>query len=119
MPCYSKKTILTIKKALQKTASLFIESFLTGCGSVWLEYSVRDAGVARSNRAIPTRFFWDALASLFFTLAGCLPKNIIGQISKNINFLIFQIYKIYQRINFYEKIICQALFPNRGIIFKK
>ena len=26
----------------------------TGCGSVWLERSVRDAEAARSNRAIPT-----------------------------------------------------------------
>ena len=30
-------------------------SFLTGCGSAWLERSVRDAEAARSNRAIPTR----------------------------------------------------------------
>lgn len=32
-------------------------SLLTGCGSVWLERSVRDAETARSNRAIPTRNF--------------------------------------------------------------
>ena len=29
--------------------------FSTGCGSAWLERSVRDAEAARSNRAIPTR----------------------------------------------------------------
>ena len=29
--------------------------FSTGCGSAWLERSVRDAEAARSNRAIPTK----------------------------------------------------------------
>ena len=32
-----------------------MSSLATGCGSVWLERSVRDAEAARSNRAIPTR----------------------------------------------------------------
>ena len=31
-----------------------MSSLATGCGSVWLERSVRDAEAARSNRAIPT-----------------------------------------------------------------
>ena len=52
-----KKNNLDNKKALQKFLSLFIENFLSGCGSVWLECSVRDAEAARSNRAIPTSEF--------------------------------------------------------------
>ena len=31
-----------------------MSSLATGCGSVWLERSVRDAEAARPNRAIPT-----------------------------------------------------------------
>lgn len=43
------------KKACQE-GKFSVECLLsTGCGSVWLERSVRDAEAARSNRAIPTR----------------------------------------------------------------
>ena len=43
------------KNSLQKRTDLLMFPFSTGCGSAWLERSVRDAEAARSNRAIPTK----------------------------------------------------------------
>lgn len=42
------------KKACIRQAFGVMSPLATGCGSVWLERSVRDAEAARSNRAIPT-----------------------------------------------------------------
>ena len=49
--------IVKQKKALPNVFVRRKVPFLTGCGSAWLERSVRDAEAARSNRAIPTRNF--------------------------------------------------------------
>ena len=41
---------------LHSAAGWHISLVLTGCGSVWLERSVRDAEAGGSNPLIPTRF---------------------------------------------------------------
>ena len=58
-----------------------MSSLATGCGSVWLERSVRDAEAARSNRAIPTIKKQTGssvkLEPVFFTLqAACVPCRV-------------------------------------------
>ena len=73
------------KKACIRQAFGVMSPLATGCGSVWLERSVRDAEAARSNRAIPTikkrtgsseagaRFFMAAIwmHSLLSTVGPC------------------------------------------------
>ena len=54
-----------------------MSSLTTGCGSVWLERSVRDAEAARSNRAIPTikkqTGSSEAGARFFYAASGMCP----------------------------------------------
>lgn len=56
-------------------------SLATGCGSVWLERSVRDAEAARSNRAIPTikkqTGSSEAGARFFMLQAACGPCRVL------------------------------------------
>lgn len=57
-----------------------MSSLATGCGSVWLERSVRDAEAARSNRAIPTikkqTGSSEAGARFFMVKAICAPCRV-------------------------------------------
>ena len=58
-----------------------MSSLATGCGSVWLERSVRDAEAARSNRAIPTikkqTGSSEAGARFFMLQAVCVPCLVL------------------------------------------
>ena len=58
-----------------------MSSLATGCGSVWLERSVRDAEAARSNRAIPTikkqTGSSEAGARFFMLQAVCGPCRVL------------------------------------------
>ena len=58
-----------------------MSSLATGCGSVWLERSVRDAEAARSNRAIPTikkqTGSSEAGARFFMLQAACGPCRVL------------------------------------------
>ena len=69
------------KKACIRQAFGVMSSLATGCGSVWLERSVRDAEAARSNRAIPTiknRRVPVKLEPVFFMLqAVCVPCLVL------------------------------------------
>ena len=63
--------------------------FSTGCGSAWLERSVRDAEAARSNRAIPTsKIKGLQITSVAPFFIGVLGGSLLSQTRPALNMVV-------------------------------